>query len=75
MASIQAQIKKMKKKRSGQHCQPKIFFTFIMHENNYVYVKEANDHVENLLLMTSNRKESNIVLLTSNHFRLVVAKE
>ena len=46
-----------------------------MCDNNYVHIEEANEYIENLFLMTENRKENNIFLLTSNHFRLVAAKE
>ena len=42
---------------------------------NYLYIEKADEHIENLFLMTENRKESNIVLLSSNNFRLVSAKE
>lgn len=61
--------------KQKRNIQIKLYFQFIISENNYIKIDEANESIENLALMTSKRKECNIFLLTSNHFRLVAAKE
>ena len=65
----------LKKKRLSKAIEVKIFFQFIICNKNYLNIKECNQHIENLCLMTSNRKEGNIFLLTSNKFSLIVAKQ
>ena len=62
---IKQQIQMLKKKRLNKVIEPKIFFQFIICNNNYLRIKECNQYIENLSLMTSNRKEGNIFLLTS----------
>ena len=71
---MQVQKLKMKYKKK-QNVQIKLYFQFIISENNYIYVKQANEKIENLALMTEKRKDGNIFLLTSHHYRLIAAKE
>lgn len=44
----------------------KIYFYFLVCKNNYVRVPDSEEFIENLFLMTQNRKKENIFLLTSN---------
>ena len=44
-------------------------------EKSYVYIPEAKEYIENLLLMTQNRKPNHIFLISSNQLRLIAAKE
>lgn len=72
---LRKEIQLIKKKRLCKQIEPKIFFQFLICDNNYINVPQYRVKVENLFLMTSNRKPGNIFLLTSNHFRIVCSKE
>ena len=63
------------KKRRNKKIEPKIFFQFLFCNNNYVYIEEKEEYVENMLLLTSNRKPQNIFLISSNQFRIVNAMD
>ena len=65
----------IKKKRLGKNIEPKVFFQFLICDKNYINLPESDDMVEDLLLLTSNRKENNIFILTSNPMSIVTAKE
>ena len=62
---LQEQIQQMKKNRLNKQLEPKTFFQLLIPDSNYVEIPEANEFIENLMLMTENRKEDNIFLLTS----------
>jgi hypothetical protein len=55
----------MKKNRLNKQLEPKTFFQLLIPDSNYVFIPEANEFIENLMLMTDNRKEDNLFLLTS----------
>lgn len=44
------------RKRRERKIEPKTFFHFIICDNNFTFVEEANAHIENLFLLTGNRK-------------------
>jgi hypothetical protein len=44
-------------------------------DNNFTYIEKASAFVENLFVLTGNRKDSNIFLVSGNHFNLVLAKD
>ena len=55
--------------------ETKIYFYFLVCRNNYVKVPDSDENIENLFLMTQNRKKENIFLLTSNQIRVVAAMD
>ena len=65
----------MKNKRLTKQYETKVYFQFILNDTNYLYIDQANEHIENLFLLTAKRNLGNIFLLTSNNFRIVAAKE
>ena len=79
MSKINNKINKMdptiKKLRRTTRIEPKNFFQFLICNDNYTYIKEVNEHIENLFVMTGNRKIENIFLVSSKHFSIVVAKD
>ena len=68
-------IKQIKKKRRVKKIVAKIFFQFLFCNNNYVYLEEKNEYLENFLLLTHNRKPEYIFLISSNSFRIVSAMD
>ena len=70
------QIQMIKKKRLCKNIEPKTYFQFLICDRNYINLSnQSSEMVENLYLITSNRKSNNIFLLTSNPTSLITAKE
>lgn len=65
----------LQKNRRPMKIETKIFFYFLVCKNNYVRVPDSEDFIENMFLMTQNRKKENIFLLTSNQFQVVAAMD
>ena len=65
----------VKKIRRTTRIEPKNFFQFLICNDNYTYIREVNEHIENLFVMTGNRKKGDIFLVSSKHFSIVVAKD
>jgi hypothetical protein len=63
------------RQKKPKKVEPKIFFSFLVSETNYVHVAEANEYIENLYLLTKNRNVHDIFLITSNQFRIVQAMD
>jgi len=51
----------------------KIYFQFIIHMRQYIYLKEHDVYIENLLVLTRNRLKENLIFISSNPFRIVTA--
>ena len=51
----------------------KIYFQFIIHQKQYIHIKEYDKHIENLLVLTKNRPKDNLIFISSNPFRIVTA--
>lgn len=51
----------------------KIYFQFIIHQRQYIHIKEYDKHIENLLVLTKNRPKDNLIFISSNPFRIVTA--
>lgn len=64
---------KGKKKRRIEKIEPKIFFQFLVCDTNFLKIKDKS--VDNLFLLTSNRKAHEIFLITSDQFRIVTAMD
>jgi len=75
-------ISKIKKKRRQKKIEPKIFFQLLISNINY-YKIDSLDHdnrsisesMENLFILTQNRKPENIFLISSNQFKLVAVMD
>ena len=74
-SSLSKRTIRQKKKRGNKPIQPKSFFQYMICNNNYTFIQEVNEHVENLFLMTGNRKKDNIFLISSNPFNIVLPKD
>ena len=59
--------------RPRQKPQKKVYFQFIIHEKQYIYIKEHDVHLENLMILLNNRLKSNIIFISSHSFRIVSA--
>ena len=75
MSEIQRLIMLQKEKRRLKKMEPKIFFQFLFAKSNYTRIEEADESIENMFLLMSNRKQSNIFLISSNQFRIVNAMD
>ena len=51
----------------------KIYFQYILHKRQYVYMKECDQYIENLNLLLFNRKKEDIIFISSNSFRIITA--
>lgn len=51
----------------------KIYFQFIIHQKQYLYIKEHDKYIENLLVLTKNRLKENLLFVSSNPFRIIAA--
>ena len=51
----------------------KIYFQFIIHQKQYIHIKEYDKHIENLLVLNKNRPKDNLIFISSNPFRIVTA--
>mmetsp|Transcript_19658 Transcript_19658/g.30345 ORF Transcript_19658/g.30345 Transcript_19658/m.30345 type:complete len:89 (+) Transcript_19658:3256-3522(+) len=49
----------------------KIYFQFIIHQRQYVYIKENDKWLENLMVLTKNRYKENLIFISSDPFRIV----
>jgi len=69
--------KKKPKKSSFQRVKKlpdiKLFFQFIIHQRQYIHIKDYDRYVENLLLLTKNRKKEDLIYISSNPFRIITA--
>lgn len=51
----------------------KIYFQFIIHQRQYIHIKEHDKYIENLMVLTKNRSKENLIFISSNPFRIVTA--
>ena len=51
----------------------KIYFQFIIHQRQYLHLKDHDKWIENLFVLTKNRLKENFILISSNPFRTVAA--
>ena len=51
----------------------KIYFQYIIHQRQYVYIKESNFWIENLMVLNKNRSKELLILMSSDPFRIVTA--
>ena len=51
----------------------KIYFQFIIHQRQYIHLKEYDKWIENLLVLTKNRLKENLIFISSNPFRIITA--
>lgn len=51
----------------------KLYFQFIMHQRQYVYIKDLDLNVENFLLLTKNRIKEDLIYISSNPLKLITA--
>lgn len=67
--------KSLKIRKRQRDLEVKSFFSNIICEFGYIYLKEIDEHLENLFLLTDNRNISDIFLISSNQFRIITAIE
>ena len=51
----------------------KLYFQFIMHSNQYIYLSECHKYVENFEILLTNRYKNDIIFLCSNPFNISYA--
>lgn len=52
----------------------KIYFNYIIFDKYYIPLKDKQCYIENLMILTKNRKLDDILLLSSDPFRIVAAR-
>lgn len=73
--NLNSLLAELQERKFDKNIQKKVFFSQVLPNTSYIYVKELDEYVDNLFLLTSNRKPENIILLSSNQLRIVTAMD